>query len=64
MTLESKEYVDHDDGVAPDEANAMLKNCDPGIRGEIWLGRKGGRRELPAKPDGPYTLVAAPLPQK
>ena len=42
----------------------MLKNCDPGIRGEIWLGRKGGRRELPAKPDGPYTLVAAPLPQK
>ena len=42
----------------------MLKNCDPGIRGEIWSGRKGGRRELPAKPDGPYTLVADPHPHK
>ena len=43
------------------------KICDLGIRiatlvlgGEIWATRrrKGGLRQLPAKPDGPYTRAA------
>ena len=36
------------------------KICNPGIRGEIWATRrrKGGLRQLPAKPDGPYTRAA------